>query len=157
MTSKDDLSKIVEHITKADGFINVLVANSGTVGPSLEGLKPDFTILQIQDFLWRDDMDDFTNTYHVNTSAVFYCVIAFLGLLDAGNKKGNVEQRSQVIATSSIGGFNRTPFAGYAYETSKAAVNHLVSPCICRSIFFLLKGVFQVGYLLLDGLEGRQL
>jgi NAD(P)-dependent dehydrogenase (short-subunit alcohol dehydrogenase family) len=46
--------------------------------------------------------------------------------LDAGNKKGNVEQKSQVIATSSIGGFNRVPLAGFAYGTSKAAATHLM-------------------------------
>jgi len=57
---------------------------------------------------------------------VFYSVIAFLGLLEAGNNKGNVEQLSQVITTSSIAGFNRLPLAGYAYGTSKAAVTHLM-------------------------------
>jgi len=126
VTSKEDLSKVVEYVTKADGFINVLIANSGITGPSLEGLNPTSTLLEIQEFLWKSDIDDFTHTYRVNTSAVFYSVIAFLGLLDAGNKKGNVEQKSQVIATSSIGGFNRMPLAGYAYGTSKAAVTHLM-------------------------------
>ena len=103
-----------------------MVANSGITGPSLEGLKPNSSLAEIQEFLWKSDVDDFTHTYRVNTSAVFYSVVAFLGLLDAGNKSGNVEQKSQVIATSSIGGFNRIPFAGYAYGSSKAAVNHLM-------------------------------
>ena len=80
----------------------------------------------MQDFLWKPEVEDFTHTYHVNTSAVFFSIVAFLGLLDAGNKKGNVEQKSQVIATSSIGGFNRLPFAGYAYQSSKAAATHMM-------------------------------
>jgi NAD(P)-dependent dehydrogenase (short-subunit alcohol dehydrogenase family) len=116
----------VDHITKEDGFINVLVGNSGISGPSLEGLKPTSTLAEIQETLWKSDIDEFTNTYRVNTTAVFYSVIAFLGLLDAGNKKGNVDQKSQVITTSSIGGFNRMPLAGYAYGTSKAAVTHMM-------------------------------
>ena len=37
-----------------------------------------------------------------------------------------MEQKSQVIATSSIGAYNRSPLAGYAYGTSKAAVVHLL-------------------------------
>ncbi|KAF2805452.1 NAD(P)-binding protein, partial [Mytilinidion resinicola] len=53
-------------------------------------------------------------------------IIAFLELLDAGNKKGNLVQKSQVIATSSIGAFNRVPLAGYAYGGSKAGVVHLM-------------------------------
>lgn len=32
----------------------------------------------------------------------------------AGNKHGNVEQKSQVVATSSIGGFNKQNTGGYA-------------------------------------------
>jgi NAD(P)-dependent dehydrogenase (short-subunit alcohol dehydrogenase family) len=51
-------------------------------------------------------------------------VAAFLGLLDAGNQKGNVEQKSQIVITSSIGAYNRVPL-GWAYGASKAAVIHL--------------------------------
>jgi NAD(P)-dependent dehydrogenase (short-subunit alcohol dehydrogenase family) len=52
--------------------------------------------------------------------------VAFLKLLDLGNKNGNVKQKSQVIAISSIGAFNRVPLAGFAYSASKAAVIHLM-------------------------------
>ena len=72
------------------------------------------------------DAQDFTQTYHTNTTAVFFSVVAFLDLLDRGNKNGNVEQKSQVIATSSIGAYNRNAMAGYAYGTSKAAVLHMM-------------------------------
>jgi NAD(P)-dependent dehydrogenase (short-subunit alcohol dehydrogenase family) len=48
--------------------------------------------------------------------------VAFLKLLDNGNKKGNVEQPSQVIVTSSIGAFNKKAPGGWAYNQSKAAV-----------------------------------
>lgn len=62
----------------------------------------------------------------MNSTAVFYTIIAFLELLDKGNKAGNVDQKSQVIAVSSIGAFNRIPLAGYAYGSSKAAVVHMM-------------------------------
>lgn len=52
--------------------------------------------------------------------------MAFLDLLDAGNKKRNVPQDSQILVTSSIAGFSRQLASGYAYSSSKAAVTHLV-------------------------------
>lgn len=72
-------------------------------------------------------MQEFTNTFHVNCTAVFYTTIAFLGLLDAGNRNGSYGNgRSQVIATSSIGSFNRRISAGFAYSTSKAATTMMM-------------------------------
>lgn len=62
--------------------------------------------------------------YAVNTTAVFLTLVAFLELLDKGNKAGNVEQKSQCVAISSAGAFNRVPMAGFAYGGSKAAVVH---------------------------------
>jgi NAD(P)-dependent dehydrogenase (short-subunit alcohol dehydrogenase family) len=56
----------------------------------------------------------------------WFTIVAFLGLLDAGNKKGNLEQKSQVIATSSIGSLNRNVPGGFAYGQSKAATTHMM-------------------------------
>lgn len=57
---------------------------------------------------------------------MFNTAAAFLELLDAGNKRGNLKQKSQIIATSSIGAFNRNPLVGFAYGGSKAAVIHII-------------------------------
>lgn len=116
----------MDSITKTDGFINALIVNHGILGPDLNDIKPDQTLLEMQEVLWKANVDDFTNTYHVNTSAVYFSTIAFLGLLEAGNKQGNVVQKSQVIATASIGGLGRVARPGIAYVTSKAAVIHLM-------------------------------
>jgi len=102
VTKKEDLQAIVDQITKDDGFINVLIANSGIGGPRFDPLKPTLSIAEFRDALWKVDFDAFTNTHAVNNTAVFFTIAAFLGLLDAGNKKSNVEQASQVIATSSM-------------------------------------------------------
>jgi NAD(P)-dependent dehydrogenase (short-subunit alcohol dehydrogenase family) len=48
-----------------------------------------------------------------------------LKLLDNGNKKGNVEQSSQIILISSIAAFNREAPGGWAYGQSKAAATHI--------------------------------
>jgi NAD(P)-dependent dehydrogenase (short-subunit alcohol dehydrogenase family) len=125
VTSKLELSAIVNKITDEQGFINVLIANSGITGPMLEGMPKDPTISQFRDFLWEIDSTKFTDTFKVNVTSVFFSLVAFLELLDAGNKKGNVEQKSQIITVSSVAGFNRQPIAGYAYSSTKAGATHM--------------------------------
>lgn len=126
VTSKDRLKSIADRIKSEVGFINVLIANSGIAGPQSSSVTKDSSLEDFQSTMWNMHSADYTNTFVVNTSAVWFSVIAFLHLLDAGNKKANVIQKSQVIATSSIGGFNRMAPGGYAYGQSKAAVTHLM-------------------------------
>ena len=125
VTSKEDLSRIVDSITATDGFINVLVVNSGIFGPSLKEMPKSASLSAFREFLWKTDPMEFNEVYNVNVAGVFFTVVAFLDLLGKGNEKGNIEQKSQIIATSSIGGFNRNAL-GYAYGTSKAATTHLM-------------------------------
>ena len=126
VTSKDDLKGIASHIEKDVGYINVLIANSGVSGPQSTSINPEMSLKDFQSTLWDQPFEGYSNTFAVNVSAVFFTVVAFLGLLGAGNEKGNVEQNSQVIATSSIGGFNRNVPGGYAYGQSKAATTALM-------------------------------
>ncbi|KAF2264677.1 NAD(P)-binding protein [Lojkania enalia] len=126
VTSKTDLSRIINTISERSGYINVLVANSGITGPSIHDIPANASLSEFASHLWNSDIDDFNRTYMVNTSAVFFTIAGFLDLLGKGNEKGNVKQSSQVIATSSIGAFNRVPLAGYAYGSSKAAVTHMM-------------------------------
>ena len=128
VTSKESLGSIVAQIKQEIGYINVLIANSGIGGPQ-EGssaTRPDVPLEEFQSKLWSISFEDYTQTFAVNASSVFFSIIAFLGLLHAGNEKGNVVQKSQVVVTSSIGGYNRNVPAGYAYGQSKAAATHLV-------------------------------
>ena len=115
-------------IKSETGYINVLIANSGTIGAqSSHPVDPNSSSIDEFQKAWFDTpIEEYTQTFNLNTSAVWYTIVAFLGLLDEGNKKGNVEQKSQVIATSSIGSFNRNVPGGYAYGQSKAATTHLI-------------------------------
>ena len=134
VTDKASLTKIADQVRQEQGYINLLFANAGIVGPkhgamlkeSLKdgGSKP--TVAEFQKIMFEPPIDDFTFASHVNCSAVFYTAIAFLDLLDAGNKQRNVAQDSQIIVTSSIAGFMRHLSAGFAYNSSKAATTHLV-------------------------------
>lgn len=126
VTSKSDLSTAVDYIGQKSGHVNLVIANSGITGPSLQGLGADASITEFRKHLYDWDSDEFTHAYAVNSTAAFYTVVAFLELLDKGNQTGNVEQKSQVIAVSSIAAFNRIPLGGYAYGSSKAAVVHMM-------------------------------
>lgn len=116
------------------GYINVLVANSGIIGPTLWGLKKEPSLVEFRDFVQNWDTDAFNETFAVNTTAVFFTIAAFLELLDAGNKAGNVEQKSQIITTSSVAAFNRDPLAGFAYGSSKAAIVHTMKQLATRMV-----------------------
>lgn len=89
-------------------------------------MPKDPSLSQFRDFLWNTDLEDFNETLKINTAGVYLCVFAFLELLAEGNKKKNVEQLSQVIATTSAGAFNRVPLAGFAYGASKAGTTHMM-------------------------------
>lgn len=125
VTSKDSLQEAVDFIKKDTGYLNVLVCNSGIGGPQTIQIKDDTTIEEWADSNWAISFEDYTNTFAVNTSAVWYTAIAFVKLLDAGNKKGNLEQSSQIIVTSSIASFNKAAPGGWAYGQSKAGATHL--------------------------------
>lgn len=140
-TSKDDLAAAASKVQKEVGFVNAVIANSGITGPSMAALNKlkEPSIDQIHEALWNVSQEDFTQTFAVNDTAMFFTCLAFLKLLDAGNKddKSPIKGqgiKSQFIATSSIGGFSRNLLAGFAYSASKAACTHLVK---CLSTYLV--------------------
>jgi NAD(P)-dependent dehydrogenase (short-subunit alcohol dehydrogenase family) len=124
VTSQESLLAAVKHIEKDAGYVNLVIANAGIMGP--RPLPTATTsIAQYRAHALSTPMNDFSNVFAVNTTSVYYTSLAFLELLDAGHKHSpNV--RSQIIATSSIGGFSRLSGASFAYSSSKAAVTHMM-------------------------------
>lgn len=63
----------------------------------------------------------------INDTAIYFTTVAFLDLLDKGNKHGGIPGvSSQVIAVASVAGFRREDRPhGIAYTVSKAAAIHL--------------------------------
>lgn len=123
VTSQNDLQRIADTVRNEVGYINLLVANAGMSGPGLETLKPRHTLEDFVQHAWSSSMSEFNAVYDLNCTAVYYTVLAFLELLDEGNKKKTYEGgKSQVIATASTASFLRHPRAGFAYLSSKAGV-----------------------------------
>ena len=135
VSSKESLEAAAAHVAKETGYINLLIANAGILGPNYESLVPrtendpkgPLILQEAQKALWDTPMDDFMNVYKVNVAGAMFSAVAFLNLLNEGNARKNVKQTSQIVVTSSIGSFHRSfQQAGLAYTTSKAATTHLV-------------------------------
>ncbi|POR37279.1 Rhamnolipids biosynthesis 3-oxoacyl-[acyl-carrier-protein] reductase [Tolypocladium paradoxum] len=124
VTSRESLQKAVEHVEKDAGYLNLVVCNSGISGPQATQVTPETTLEQFANDNFSIDVDKYTETFAVNSVAVWYTAMAFLKLLDKGNQKKNVRQSSQVVVISSIAGFNKKQTGGYAYAQSKAAATH---------------------------------
>lgn len=108
------------------------------MGPTIKALNLNCSIEDFINLAWKTPMADFTNTYHVNITGVYYTILAFLTLLDKGNKqepqrKWNQDVTSQVVVIGSIAAFSRMKGASFAYNSSKAGVTHLGK---CLSTFF---------------------
>jgi NAD(P)-dependent dehydrogenase (short-subunit alcohol dehydrogenase family) len=137
ITKKEDLKLLAERVKADAGYVNLLVANAGMTGPGLEKLKPRYTLSDYVEHAWNVPVEEFTSVYDLNCTAVYYTVLAFLELLDEGNRR-KTYLKSQVIATASTASFLRNPRAGYAYCSSKAA---LVSMMKCFSTFCVPWGI----------------
>ncbi|KAB2107024.1 hypothetical protein AG0111_0g5265 [Alternaria gaisen] len=140
ITLKESLQAAVDTIAKDVGFINLLVANSGILGPT-SSFVPGLSVQELRKNIFEDTaMEEFAQTFHVNTTATYFSMFAFLELLDAGNKNaldggfgkplGEGSKvpsiQSQVIITSSVGAFLREWQCAPAYAGSKAAITHMV-------------------------------
>ena len=135
VASKPSLEAAASRIAAETGYVNLVVANAGILGPNNNALLPraddsplgPLTVREVQAHLWDCPVQEFIEVYKVNVAGALYTTVAFLALLDEGNKKGNLKQTSQVLVTSSIGALHRSwPQGGLGYNTSKAAVTHLV-------------------------------
>ncbi|KAK9476177.1 hypothetical protein V1514DRAFT_199261 [Lipomyces japonicus] len=128
VTSKPDLIRVTEAIKAQSGHVDLLVVNSGVMSERLTDYPPEAKTdaKALSQFWLQKSQEDWNRTFSVNVTSVFFTTVAFLELLDLGNKKRAVgKPTSQVVVTGSIGGFMRvTPFA-FTYNVSKAATTHL--------------------------------
>lgn len=126
--SKESLKSCADQVASEAPFVNVVIANSGSQGPTLNDWPKDRTppLSEFYQFLWKSSMDEFDQAFHVNSTGMFYTMVAFLPLLDAGNyhlasPTVGTTITSQFIITGSIGAYSKRPGMGFAYAGSKAA------------------------------------
>lgn len=136
VTSKEDLQAAVDHITTEIGYVNLVVVNSGSIGPPVR-FNPAHSLPELRKTLFTDfSMKGMNETLHLNVTAAFFTMTAFLELLDAGNRnalEGGFGRpiragshvptiQSQVIFTTSISAFSRHWSSSPPYLTSKVAI-----------------------------------
>lgn len=128
VTSREDIVSLVEKIKSEQGFVNVLVNNSGVMHNRIATPVPK-DIKSFKEHLWNAGTpEDFNKTFEVNSTAVYYTTVAFLELLYEGNqrRKSPDAPTSQVITVSSIGGLRRDErVSSLSYTASKAATLHM--------------------------------
>ncbi|KAI0907466.1 short chain dehydrogenase [Ustulina deusta] len=140
VSSKESLQGAVDAIARDAGYVNLVVANAGILGPyaTVDG---SLSIRELRRRLFEEvGTGEFTETLRVNVTGAYFTILAFLELLDAGNKNavegggfgrperdgGRVPRvQSQVVVTSSIGAHSREKAASPAYAASKAAITQL--------------------------------
>lgn len=135
VTSKADLQTAVDKITQEVGYVNLVIANSGSIGPAVR-FNPNSSIKELRETLFTDfNPEEMTDTLNLNVTAAFFTMTAFIELLDAGNKKalsggfGKPAEgssvpliQSQVIFTTSVSAFSRHWSSSPPYLTSKVAI-----------------------------------
>lgn len=136
VTSKADLQAVVDQVKAEVGYVNLVVANSGTIGPPVR-FNPAASIPELKKSLFDDfSMDGMNDSLALNITAAFFTMTAFLELLEAGNKNALnggwgkplkpdsdvITIQSQVIFTTSISAFSRHWSSSPPYLTSKVAI-----------------------------------
>ncbi|SPN99019.1 related to gluconate 5-dehydrogenase [Cephalotrichum gorgonifer] len=126
VVSPESLRAAAAQVSSDAGRLDLLVCNAGVGGPQVAVPTAETSLEEWAAANLAVGFGDYARTFEVNTTAVWYTVMAFLPLLGLGNKLASVKQGSQVVVTSSIAGFNKTSPGGYAYGQSKAAVTLMV-------------------------------
>ncbi|RDA92330.1 hypothetical protein CP533_3270 [Ophiocordyceps camponoti-saundersi (nom. inval.)] len=138
VTNKESLAEAASRVRDEVGYCDVVFANAGIIKAStivhfdedVSSSSADSAMKILQEKLWTPSVEDMMETLKVNVAGVYFTAIAFLNLLDEGNKRRattttTVPQKSQLIVTSSASSFDREARAGFSYSASKAAATYL--------------------------------
>jgi NAD(P)-dependent dehydrogenase (short-subunit alcohol dehydrogenase family) len=109
----------------------VVIANAGIAGPH-DALTGKFTttppsITELKDHLWSSSQSELNAALNVNVTGSYVTFLAFLTLLDAGNKHEDSVGKagynpSQFITTGSIAGLIRGNIVGHPYSASMYSI-----------------------------------
>ncbi|KAJ5987194.1 hypothetical protein N7451_011559 [Penicillium sp. IBT 35674x] len=136
VTCKEDLQAAVDRVKSEVGYVNLVVANSGSIGPPVR-FNPTASLPELRQSLFTDfSMKGMNDALNLNVTAALFTMTAFLELLDAGTQnalKGGFGKplkegsdvpsiQSQVIFTTSISAFSRHWTSSPPYLTSKVAI-----------------------------------
>ncbi|EMD93183.1 hypothetical protein COCHEDRAFT_1098439, partial [Bipolaris maydis C5] len=125
VTSRNSLDAATAQIRSEAGYINLLFANAG-INDIPKAVMDPSSVQSLQEGLQTIvDVDMYAEVYRINTLGTLETIIAFLALLDEGNRRNILFQTSQVLITSSITGTAKATYGNFGYAASKAAIGLL--------------------------------
>ncbi|CAE6476850.1 unnamed protein product [Rhizoctonia solani] len=134
VANKESIESAVGFISSNDGKLDILINNAGIASSFtsffLDPSAPDYNSGESLGnglFSWSS-FEDWSNMFSVNTTAAFFVSMAFLGLLEKGSKAREADTggwSSSIINISSVAGQLKQVQTHFAYNLSKAAMNHL--------------------------------
>ncbi|CAE6406234.1 unnamed protein product [Rhizoctonia solani] len=134
VTNKESIENAVRVISSNDGKLDILINNAGTASGFtsffLDPASSEYKSAEVLGKGWFDwnSFEDWSNMFSVNTSSAFFVSMAFLGLLEKSSKERKAETggwSSSIINISSMAGQQKQVQTHFAYNLSKAAMNHL--------------------------------
>lgn len=127
---KESLAAAADRVRTEVGYCDVVFANAGVLkaktGDLFEMARGPDAAANLQKTLWSVQPEDMVQTLSVNVMGVYFTAVAFLTLLDEANRRPEaLQQKSQIIVTSSAASFTRESLAGFSYTASKAAATQV--------------------------------
>jgi NAD(P)-dependent dehydrogenase (short-subunit alcohol dehydrogenase family) len=135
--SVDSVMAHLASLGLGDVGVNLVVANAGVLGPVKARYDPAglASVADVRQRMFVDaDMAAMTQAFHINVTGAFFTAMAYLALLDQGNRHVagaplsaavSRNTQSQVVVTSSISAFMRGAQSTPSYVGSKAAILQL--------------------------------
>ncbi|CAK7229890.1 hypothetical protein SCUCBS95973_007383 [Sporothrix curviconia] len=121
----DAVTAALDALPEGNVGVHLVVANAGVVGPATHRFDP-VALTSVQALRQRmfvdADMAAMTGVFHINVTGAFFTAMAFVELLDAGNKTAPGGAQTQVLVTASISAFMRGAPSAPSYGGSKAAI-----------------------------------
>ncbi|KAJ5817602.1 hypothetical protein N7447_007610 [Penicillium robsamsonii] len=122
VTSKADLQTAVNRVKSEVGYVNVVVANSGSIGPPVR-FNPAASLPDLRESLFTNfSMEGMTKALNLNITAAFFTMTAFLELLDAGTQNALDGGFGKPLKTGSDVPSIQSQTSSPPYLTSKVAI-----------------------------------
>lgn len=147
VTNKDSIQKLTDTISAREKAVHILINNAGITnaksqntelsdaGQLRDELFPDKEKVYSQEMgkdVTANSFEEWENIFRTNVAQVYYVTSSFLPLLQRGSdvridaaRRQSTGYTSSVINISSISGLIKSSQHHFAYNASKAAVNHL--------------------------------
>lgn len=120
VSTREAILKLVTDLSKHSSVLDVLVSNAGIIVKEKVAWKESLNAEEMSEHFLSSSVEDWTQTFAVNTTAMWHLSGAFLPFIQKSQFGGNI------LLISSINGVHwAASSCTPSYAASKAAANHL--------------------------------